>query len=77
MEEKESRFDNIQKKLTIFLEPDNVKPSRANNETTQMIMFKKEARRLKRYIYEHDLAVEVVDEREVNSQRVKLTLKKL
>ena len=42
MEEKESRFDNIQKKLTMFLDPDNVKPSRANNETTQMIMFKKE-----------------------------------
>lgn len=77
MEEKESRFERILNKLTMFLNQDNITSSKPNNAMTQMIMFKKEASRLKRYIYEHDLAVEVVKEKEINSQRVKLTLKKL
>ena len=43
----------------------------------QMIMFKKEANRLKRHIDEHDMAVKIVEEKEVNPERVKLTLKKM
>ena len=77
MEEIESRFERILNKLTMFLNQDNRTPLKPNNETMQMIMFKKVANRLKRHIYEHDMAVEIIDEKEINSERVKLTFKKM
>ena len=77
MEEIESRFERILNKIVMFLNQDNITHSKPNNETKQMIMFKKEANRLKRHIDEHAMAVEIIDEKEVNSERVKLTLKKM
>ena len=77
MEEIESRFERILNKIVMFLNQDNITHSKPNNETKQMIMFKKEANRLKRHIDEHYMAVEIIDEKEVNSERVKLTLKKM
>lgn len=77
MEEKESRFERILNKIVMFLNQDNITHSKPNNETMQMIMFKKEANRLKRHIDEHDMAVKIVEEKEVNSERVKLTFKKM
>ena len=77
MEEIESRFERILNKLTMFLNQDNRTPLKPNNETMQMIMFKKVANRLKRHIDEHDMAVEIIDEKEENSERVKLTFKKM
>ena len=77
MEEKESRFERILNKIVMFLNQDNITHSKLSNETLQMIMFKKEANRLKRHIDEHDMAVEIIDEKEINSERVKLTFKKM
>ena len=77
MEEKESRFERILNKIVLCLNQDNITHSKPNNETMQMIMFKKEANRLKRHIDEHDMAVEIIDEKEINSERVKLTFKKM
>ena len=77
MEEKESRFERILNKIVMFLNQDNITHSKLCNETMQMIMFKKEANRLKSHIDEHDMAVKIVEEKEVNPERVKLTLKKL
>lgn len=77
MEEIESRFERILNKLTMFLNQDNRTPLKPNNETMQMIMFKKVANRLKRHIDEYDMAVEIIDEKEINSERVKLTFKKM
>ena len=45
MEEKESRFERILNKIVMFLNQDNITHSKPNNETMQMIMFKKEANR--------------------------------
>ena len=60
MEEIESRFERILNKIVMFLNQDNITHSKPNNETKQMIMFKKEANRLKRHIDEHDMAVKIV-----------------
>ncbi len=77
MEEVPTRFESILNKVVMFLNQDNITPTKPNNDSTQLIMFKNEAKRLKQYIEQHGLGVRIEDEKEVNSRRVKITLKKV
>lgn len=77
MDEVPTRFESILNKVVMFLNQDNITPTKPNNDSTQLIMFKNEAKRLKQYIEQHGLGVRFEDEKEVNSRRVKITLKKV
>ena len=69
MDEIETRFERNLKKLEDFLKEDN------DSKEKKMIMFKKDGKRFKKYVYEHNLKV-IINEKNINSERVKLTLKK-
>ncbi len=77
MDEVPTRFERILNKVVMFLNQDNITPTKPNNDSTQLIMFKDDAKRLKQYIEQQGLGVRIEKEKEVNSQRVKITLKKV
>lgn len=77
MDEVPTRFERILNKVVMFLNQDNITPTKPNNDSTQLIMFKDDAKRLKQYIEQNGLGVRIENEKEVNSRRVKITLKKV
>ena len=69
MDERVSRMERIFHDLSMFL-------NRDNQEIT-MTIYKKEANKLKRLIYECDIPVTIEEEKNVTAEKVTLLIKKM
>lgn len=68
--ERESRSDKMYRQLNEFLEDENARER-------HLVLYKSEVEKLEKYLYEKDVAANIIEKKELTKGKVRITLQKV